>query len=365
MITEELKARNPDNYFYDYIFAAFLISLFVDYSLIGLTLTHVIIIPTVIFYFFKRKIDYEVLLLLFLIFPYLLVSLYLNLNGYTFSSQGIHISEVRPLFVYANVIIELLFLLIFLKEKAGFAIARNIFLYFMVFMLFLNVIGILDSSFLNNEPGIFASYAILTAYILYFKSNNISFKSLPSLLGILITKSSTIVIFLVILFRSVYRQPVAIMLFGILVIYMIIDGTYTSDLFVKLLALYNPNVTDEFGGRYWSNIIYIEMLQSLNMLFGYGLDSFNYFRAVNYPDTYIIFDHGGSDVLKLLSSFGIVGCFIMLTVLIKLFVKYNINLDIWGLVIVILMMLKGLGLFSSLGTMLLYLITSTKIERID
>ena len=152
MITEELKIRNPDNYFYDYIFAAFLISLFIDYSLIGLTLTHVIIIPTVIFYFFKRKIDYEVLLLLVLIFPYLLVSLYLNLIGYMFFVQGIHISEVRPLFVYANIIIELLFLLIFLKEKASFAISRNIFLYFMVFMLFLNIIGILDSDASQVPP---------------------------------------------------------------------------------------------------------------------------------------------------------------------------------------------------------------------
>ena len=165
MITEELKIRNLDNHFYDYIFAAFLISLFIDYSLIGLTLTHIIIFPTVIFYFFKRKIDYEVLLLLFLIFPYLLVSLYLNLNGYMFSAQGIHISEVRPLFVYANIIIELLFLSIFLKEKADFTIARNIFLYFIVFILFLNAIGILDSSFLNNEPGIFASYAMARTLI--------------------------------------------------------------------------------------------------------------------------------------------------------------------------------------------------------
>jgi hypothetical protein len=106
------------------------------------------------------------------------------------------------------------------------------------------------------------------------------------------------------------------------------------------------------------------MLSSYNFLIGYGLDSFNHFRSENYPNEFIEFDHGGSDILKILSQFGVIGSFIFLYIMIKLSVKRNIELDLFGFLLVLFIMTKGHGVFSSLGTLIIYYLSATKTTYI-
>ena len=106
------------------------------------------------------------------------------------------------------------------------------------------------------------------------------------------------------------------------------------------------------------------MLSSYNFLIGYGLDSFNHFRSENYPNEFIEFDHGGSDILKILSQFGILGSFIFLYIMVRLSMKKKIELDFFGLLLVLLIMTKGHGIFSSLGTFIIYYLTMTNFTYI-
>lgn len=346
----------------DYIFSLFIISIFIDYSFFGVTITHLIMSYFIIFYFFNKKIDNEIILISIFLLPYLIVSLYLNSTAYIINVDRMQYSELRPALLFINMLLELLFLSILLRERVNLNITRNYFSYFIIILLALFLLNILTSSFLNNESGIYASNIILVIYILYFKTKYYFIKSIPSLVTLLITKSSTIIILPFFLFKYFRKYFLLFIAATIIFLYLIPNQLFISNSFGKIETLYNPSLSDNFGGRYWANIIYLEMLSSYNILFGVGLDSFNYFRGNYYPTQYITFDHGGSDILKVLSSFGIVGSIIFLTILIKLCIKYNIQIDIWGSVIVFLLMVKGLGLFSSIGTLTLYLLASTKFR---
>jgi hypothetical protein len=107
--------------------------------------------------------------------------------------------------------------------------------------------------------------------------------------------------------------------------------------------LLEPSESD-IGGRYTSNLAHISgILES--PFFGTGIETLDIHRARLFNSSSLPFDHGGSDLLRLLQDFGIpIGIFLIF--LIRAFLGFDFLNFYCAVPIIILLVLKGVGIYS-------------------
>ena len=111
----------------------------------------------------------------------------------------------------------------------------------------------------------------------------------------------------------------------------------------KIDLLFDPREGDT-GGRYASNLAHISGILD-SPYFGTGIESLDIHRARLFNSNSLPFDHGGSDLLRILQDFGIFfGIFFIFIV--RTFLGFNFFNFYCAIPIIILLILKGVGIYS-------------------
>jgi hypothetical protein len=118
---------------------------------------------------------------------------------------------------------------------------------------------------------------------------------------------------------------------------------YSPEHLSKIELLFNPKDGDT-GGRYASNLAHISGILEFPY-FGTGIESLDIHRARLFNSDSLPFDHGGSDLLRILQDFGIFFG-ILLIFLIRDFLGFNFFNYYCVAPLLILLILKGVGIYS-------------------
>jgi len=256
---------------------------------------------------------------------------------------------------------QLSFLNLFYKKLASQRLNPKAISFFYLCTLTFYALGLVDNSFTKNESGLFANIALVTFFILYRQSKWNSPQSLLPLINLLITKSSVIILTpLAFIKKSNFKlKMLGLTVVSLVMVWFIYTGLL-DELSGKVIMLQTPRDADGFGGRYWSNHQMFELLMK-SPLVGYGIDSLNHYRSLNYAVD--VFDHGGSDILQLLSSFGIFGLLFIWRMLVsfyKLHLSKVYEPDLTGAIVSFALLIKGVGLLSSFGSIFLVFVLVMK-----
>ena len=333
--------------FYD----IFLFLMLVDITFMGVNSIYFLMLYYL--FFIQKKIIFNksILLIFLILFFYSLQSLIKNNIAYT-SFDNYQTGPLRPIFIYLTIVLELTFLVSFLRYgERKLNLLLHIFM--LIFFIMCKFFGLLDKSYFKNESGIMAGILVFYLVELWRQRNGFiaSFLALPILIS---TKSSLIVVPILYTLRTRFVPIIIFTLFGVSLFFMFFLYEVVHSVFIsKYFLLIDPPAADNYGGRYWANVFYLQMLQDAWLL-GMGLDSLNYYRAVSVSEV-LLFDHGGSDLLKILSSFGVLGTLVLYKLSSKLFVELQFSrkyeLDRFGALCLLALLFKGIGLFSTVGIM--------------
>lgn len=340
------------------MYTALLLLIHIDYRIYGIGLSHLF----VAFYLLKSmpfKINFDLFALCIFLLPYLLISLYLNTFDYP-NYSSIELSTIRPLFIYMNIIFQFLFLTLFYKKLANQSLNTGAISIFYFVLLFFYCIDWLDYSFTKNESGLFANIALVSLLLVLRQYELNPLKLCLQIFTLIITKSSINFLLPILLIEKNIRRVISRKIILILSISVLIY--FLPELMPKLRMLLSPRIEDSYSGRYWANKQLFEMFLE-SPIIGYGIDSLNFYRKLKYESD--IFDHGGSDILYLISSFGIFGVFFIGRILFLFYRDYLSSfykLDLLGLFVALALLIKGIGFFSSFGSifMIFFLIMKSK-----
>ena len=329
------------------IFSLVVLVQFIDLNIGPVPVKSVFFLLVFLYFVVVRKVVFGSPALFLAIFFFYAIYSSIDLLAHT---QELSLSRgyMRPLLIFLVVVLQLN-LALYLFKYSSMKLAPGLLSAFLILELFLLVFGFLDNSYLKNEKGLHANLLVFLIYFLLRERVSMKFLFAP-VISLASTVSSSIlaiapivlskkkVVFLVLILLS----PGFFWFFHELVI-------------SKVELLLSPPDLGTYGGRYWSNLLYIEQIQS-NPFFGSGIESLFTYKKENYGVEY--FDHGGADFLRLLAEFGIVG----LTALILSYLQvhktirgYGYRIDFIGLAIVLILSVKGIQIFSHPGMLLMIL----------
>lgn len=341
------------------IYTIFLLSTLFDYSIFGLKFLHLLVGFFLLSNIHKIRLNTSFVLLISVIIIYAYVGYYKNTLSYV-EYDSFEESEIRPILSGAQLIVELIFIKNLFERIKQDPEKKIIFLtFFIVLLSFL--IWPDDRSFSKNESGLLAQQILIIGYLCY-RSNKKLIGKITTLSLVIITKSST-VLATPLLFA---RNRLFFLILPTILIPLLIftnPSDYVSQIVTSKFELFfNPPLSDQYGGRYWANLTYLAMFIEAPLL-GHGFESFNHYRSNIYSG--IVFDHGGMDFLNFLASFGIVGSsFIYITIYyyLKNTIRFKFSIDIIGMLIACLLMVKGIGVLTSMGSLTLILLLLFKLR---
>ena len=288
-----------------------------------------------------------------------------NLVAYT-TYKSVQTGPLRPIFTFVQIFLEGLFVFHLLKNgdtRIHYPVV-SIFFVFLFILFFAGAFDV-DRGLTKNETGLFANLCLVTMVLIRKHSSKISPLLIP--FGALLAMPSTITVFGFLPFYQ-RKRLIFFSVFSVLIITsMLVRPDFIQTVFTsKISLIIDPPMSDQFGGRYWSNLFHILMLLE-KPFFGWGLESLNHYREVNYnvPS----FDHGGSDILMILANFGVLGSLILLVLfflVIRSQFRDKLELDYIGVLVSLLLLFKGVGFFTTSGSLSLIILMcfSSKVDKL-
>jgi hypothetical protein len=332
-----------------------IIFLFIDFNIGPLPIKMIILFLIFLYFITSSNIFFKSATLFLTLF--LIYAIYSSINLY---GQTQHLSlthgYMRPMLVFITVMIQVYLSLYFFRLKVWFVIPWLL-VSFLSLEILLLIFGLLDNSYLKNEKGLHANLIVFLIYI-FLRQRNLLRVILIPIVSLASTLSSSILALMPIVFLK-NRVVYLIAFLFVLLVFLVFDELVAS----KISLLLSPPDVGTYGGRYWSNFIYIEQIKS-NIYFGSGIESLFLYKQEHYFVE--MFDHGGADILRLISEFGIFGAgllFIFYRRIHKKIRSYGYRIDYTGLVIVTILSIKGIQIFSNPGMlMLVFLVMYKKIH---
>lgn len=330
-----------------FIFTFLLIVQFIDINIGSMPIRGIILFLVFIFFFITRKIFFRTMsLFLICLFIY---TVYSSINLYEHTQNlSIFRGYLRPVVILISVFIQLYLALYFFREGAGYIIPSLI-IGFLLFEFVLLIFGIVDNRYMKNEKGLHANVTVFLIYLLLRQCTSLKLIIIP-IISLASTLSSSVLALSPLLLMK-KRISLIIVLMFVPLLYFVFEELVLS----KIGLLLSPPDDGTYGGRYWSNLIYIEQIKS-SFLFGSGIESLFLYKKFHYFVE--SFDHGGSDLLRILSEFGIIGTIFLYVTFLKIhknIMKYGYKIDYLGLIIVFVLSIKGIQIFSHPGMLLMIL----------
>lgn len=340
------------------IFTLMIISQFIDFNMGPFPFKFIILFSMFLYLAFSSKIFFTAPTL-FLIF-FLIYAIYSSINLYS-EMQNLSFTRgyMRPMLIFMVVAVQVYLALYFFRLKVGYVMPRLL-VAFLALEILLLIFGLLDTNYLKNEKGLHANLMVFLIYLFFRQSIPLRFITIP-LISLASTLSSSILALAPIVFLKKRIKYLIVLLF-VPLIFLAFDELVAS----KISLLLSPPDNGTYGGRYWSNLIFIEQIKA-NIFFGSGIESlFLYKKEYYFVEQ---FDHGGADVLRLIAEFGIFGAgllFILYMKIHKQIQSYGYKIDYLGLMIITILSIKGIQIYSHPGmlVMVLFVIYNQNINTI-
>ena len=327
------------------IFNLMIICQFIDFNIGPLSFKFIILFSMFLYFATSSKIFFKTPILFLLFF--LIYAVFSSLNLYD-HAQHLSFSRgyMRPLLIFLVVTVQVYLALYFFRLKVGYVMPRLL-VAFLIFEILLLIFGVLDTNYLKNEKGLHANLIVFLIYLFLRQQNSLKFLLIP-IISLASTLSSSILALAPIIFRKSKINYLIVLLF-VPVVFLVFEELVVS----KIGLLLSPPDDGTYGGRYWSNLIFIEQIKA-NIFFGSGIESLFLYKKEYYFVE--LFDHGGADILRLIAEFGILGAGFLFIFYMKIHKKirsYGYSIDYMGLMIVAILSIKGIQIYSNPGMLVM------------
>jgi hypothetical protein len=169
------------------------------------------------------------------------------------------------------------------------------------------------------------------------------FVTILSSVAIFLTGSTAALAVCIYIFLSLTLKRKFLIVLLVFIVISFFIFTYSPEHHSKIELLLNPKEGDT-GGRYSSNFAHIFGIINYPF-FGTGIETLDLHRSELFNSISLSFDHGGSDFLRIVQDFGVVGSALLIFILKKYFNINNIN--IYCIIpFIILIVIKGVGVYS-------------------
>lgn len=218
-----------------------------------------------------------------------------------------------------------------------------LFIMIMLYLIFSEFSHIENGSFqaLTRESGV-AALTLFPFLLLSLIRKQIFFAILAFIAIVLTGSTAAIAIGSYIVIAQVFRKNLffIVLLFAATLSCILI---FSPEHLSKINLLFDPKDGDT-GGRYASNLAHISGILD-SPYFGTGIESLDIHRARLFNSNSLPFDHGGSDLLRILQDFGIFFG-ILLIFMVRTFLGFNFFNFYCAIPLIILLILKGVGIYS-------------------